>query len=372
VAAVFGRLGWRSFGGPAVHVALMRREVVQRRRWLGEAEFASLYAACNLLPGPGSTQLALLLGRRRAGWPGLALAAVLFIGPAVVVMLAVGELDRAVGTGTRVARALLGVEAAVVGVVARAALDLGGLVSRGARSVLLVAGAAVAGVAHLDPLLILGGALATGVVTGAAGRAGGRARTDPASRTPLALLTAPAHALSASGLLGLGLTFLKIGAVAFGSGYVLLPFLHDSMTGPPFGLSDHQIADAFAASQATPGPVFAVAAFLGDVAGGPAGGVLAAVAIFLPSLVYVPLINLVVRLVEHRPAVRAALDAVLAAVVGLVAAACVDLGRAAFRGGPEVLIAVVAFALLLRWPRAQPVAVVAGAAGGLALALVSP
>jgi chromate transporter len=127
VAAVFAPLGWRAIGGPAVHVALMEREVVGRRRWLDRDEFSRLFAACNLLPGPGSTQLALLLGLRRAGVRGMLLAALLFIGPAVLVMLGLAELYLHIGVDRQVQLVLLGVDAAVVGIVARAAVDLSAL-----------------------------------------------------------------------------------------------------------------------------------------------------------------------------------------------------------------------------------------------------
>ena len=124
VIAVFGPLGWRAIGGPAAHGPCMEREVVRKRHWLDRAEFGRLFAACNLMPGPGSTQLALLLGLRRAGIAGMLMAALLFIGPAVLIMLGLAELYRHVGANHQVQLVLLGVDAAVVGIVARAAVDL--------------------------------------------------------------------------------------------------------------------------------------------------------------------------------------------------------------------------------------------------------
>ena len=364
VVRVFARLGVRAFGGPAVHVALMRRELVERGGWVGADEFGRLFAACNLIPGPASTQLALILGRRRAGWPGMAAAAVLFIGPAVVLMLGLGELYVHGGGGSTVERLLLGVEAAVVGIVAAATLDLA---RGGIRRADLAAAAAVGlglGIAHVTPIAVLA---AGGLVAVAA-----RIRTVPRlRRTPAALLAAgaPLHAATAGTLVPLGLTFLKIGAIAFGSGYVLLPFLHADLVGGRFGCTDAQIADAFAAGQATPGPVFATAAFLGDVIAGLPGGLIAAAAIFAPSFVFVVLLERIVRLVERSPLAREALAGVAAAAIGLIGSVVVDLGRVAIVGVPEGLVAAFALLLLSRRPTAQAWAVAAGLAVGGVLAL---
>jgi len=366
VAAVFAPLGWRAIGGPAVHVALMEREVVSRRRWLDRAEFGRLFAACNLLPGPGSTQLALLLGLRRAGLRGMLLAALLFIGPAVLVMLGLAELYLRIGPDRHVQLVLLGVDAAVVGIVARAAVDLSALGRRGVTGIIIAAAALAGGILGLNPLALLAGggliAYAGWALSAAARRRRGESGHIASAVPWLAAVTAP---VATAGLIPLALTFLKIGAVAFGSGYVLLPFLHADLVGGSFHLTDRQVADAFALSQVTPGPVFAVAAFLGVQISGIPGGVVAALAIFAPSLVFVPLVNVAVRVTEARPGIRAALDGVVVAAVGLIASACVPLARVSFGGPIEVLTAVAVFALLWRWPRGQPISLALGILAGL-------
>jgi chromate transporter len=374
VAAVFGRLGWVAFGGPASHVALMEREVVRRRRWLGAEEFGELFAACNLVPGPSSTQLALLLGKRRAGWAGMGLTALLFIGPAVLCMLALGELYLHVAARRQVAAALLGIDAAVVAILVRAVVDLSRLGLRRPQTVLIGAAACLAGVQGVSPFPVLAGAAAAGVLLlepaavtralrGGCGPGGGRAR---------GLLLAAAPAGGAGTLLPLALGFLKIGAIAFGSGYVLLPLLHAELVGGRFGLTDHQIADAFGVAQATPGPVFALAAFLGVQVAGIPGGLVAAAAVFAPSVLYVNVVDVVAGAVHTRPAARAALNGALAAAVGLIAAAGVTLGRTALTGVVEVGVAVLALALLTVRPTAQPLAILAGAAVGAAAMLPPP
>ncbi|HYL70949.1 MAG TPA: chromate efflux transporter [Candidatus Dormibacteraeota bacterium] len=363
---MFAPLGWRAIGGPAVHVALMERELVRRRRWMDREEFGRLFALCNLLPGPGSTQLALLIGLRRAGVRGMLLTALLFIGPAVAVMLVLSELYQRVGTDRSVQLVLLGVEAAVVGVLARAAVDLSALPRRRWANLGIAAAALACGVLSLNPAAVLGGGAVLGWLAWVL-ETHQRPLGGAASRTrSVAALLAAAHVPLAGGaaLGALALTFLKIGAIAFGSGYVLLPFLHNDFVGGSFGLTDRQVADAFAIAQVTPGPVFAVGAFIGDRVAGVPGGLVAAVAIFAPSLVFVPLAGAAARTIQRHAWLRASLDGVVAAALGLIASACYALGVVAFRGPVEVLTAVLAFGLLLRWPRAQPMAVVLGVVAG--------
>jgi chromate transporter len=372
VAAVFGRLGWVAFGGPATHVALMEREVVRRRGWLDAREFGELFAACNLVPGPGSTQLALLLGLRRAGWAGLGLVALLFIGPAVLCMLVLGELSLHLGGRRQVAALLLGIDAAVVAILVRAVVDLSRLGLRRAPTALIGAAACVAGTLGAGPAPVLAGGAAAAVLLLRPGAIARVLRAGADRGRAGALVLATGVAGGGGSLVPLGLTFLKIGAIAFGSGYVLLPLLHSELVGGRFGLTDHQIADAFGVSQATPGPVFATAAYLGVQVAGIPGGVVAAAAIFAPSLVYVPAVSAIAALVRTRPVARAALDGVLAAAVGLIAAAALGLAHTALTGAAEVAGAAIALALLLLRPTAQPAAILVGAAAGLASLLPAP
>ena len=358
LVAVFGGVGVRGFGGPAVHVSLLRREVVRRRAWLGDEEFLALFAACQLIPGPGSTQLALLLGRRRAGWRGMLVAGAFFILPAVVLMLALAKLYKRSPDNSAMRSALHGVEAAVVAVVGMAALELGRAAVRRPREAVVAAAALALGLVHLHPIAVL----ATGAALAVALQR--LPERDGARAAALVAAGTVAGKASAS-LLSLGLAFLKIGAVAFGSGYVLLAFLHADLVGTGFGLSDRQVADAFAAAQATPGPVFAIAAFLGSLVHGVPGGVVAAVAIFLPSFAFVPLLDRLVVAVRRHDTLRAGLEGAAAAAIGLIAAVTVDLGRVALTGAVPALIAAGALVLLLRFRLAQAAAVVLGGLVGL-------
>ena len=347
--------------------------MVRKRHWLQREEFARLFAACNLVPGPGSTQLALLLGLRRAGVAGMLLAALLFIGPAVLIMLGVAELYLHYGANHQVQLVLLGVDAAVVGIIARAAVDLSTLGRRGLVGVAIAGAALVAGILGVTPLAVLaGGGVAAYSVWLVRHVVSSEGNGTPHAGAVVPWLGAAHAPAIAVGLLPIGLTFLKIGALAFGSGYVLLPLLHADFVGGTFHLSDRQVADAFAVSQVTPGPVFAVVAFIGVQIAGIPGGIVAAIAIFAPSFAYAPLVSVVMRASEAQPGLRAALDGIVVAAVGLIASACVTIARIVFVGPIEVVVAVLVLAMLLRWPRAQPIGVLIGVLGGLVVIAAPP
>ncbi len=353
VAALFLKLGLIAFGGPAAHVALMRREVVDRRRWFSAEDFSRMFAACNLVPGPSSTELAIFIGYRRAGWRALLLAGSLFILPAMLLMLALAWAYSRYGSAPVAVAVLRGVRPVIVGIVAWAAIDL-------ARRLLarrwLLALSAAAGLAVLldaSPVLVI---LAGGLVRAGVQEAGA-ARAAPA-------LLALAPAMAAGRLPTLFLTFLKIGAVSFGSGYVLLPFLRDDFVQGLHWLSDRQLLDAVALGQATPGPVFTTATFLGYLFAGVPGALVATAGIFLPGFVLVPFLDRLLELVQRRPAVESFVDGANAAAIGLIAGSVVLLGRSAVVDPVTGVLALGTVALLLKWPLASPVAVAVGAAAG--------
>jgi chromate transporter len=359
IVAVFLKLGLVAVGGPAVHVALMRREAVTRRRWLDEREFFQAFAACQLIPGPSSTELAIMLGYRRAGMAGLLLAGTLFILPAMLIMLALAWAYQNFASSPVFAHALTGVRAAVVGVMTWALLDLGRRIVTGPLALLLSLLLMVGGLSGINPalLLLLGGLAATAgksfsgksLPAGAGGSGWG-----------VALLAA-----TSPSLLGIFLTFLKYGAISFGSGYVLFAFLQGEIVGSNHWLTTHQLLDAIAISQATPGPVFTVATFIGFLVGGLPAALLATLGMFLPGFILVPFLDRIVGLVRRRPWVKAFLDGVNLAALGLIAEVVLLLGRTALVDVTSVAIAALVFLVLLRAPLAAPILVLAGAGLGL-------
>jgi chromate transporter len=366
IARLFLKLGTIAFGGPAAHVALMHTEVVGRRRWVSEQQFLDLVGATNLLPGPSSTELAIYLGLRRAGWRGLVAAGACFIAPAFAIVLGLAVLYDRYGTTPVATDLLYGVTPVVIAIIAHALVLLGrtALKSAGLAAIGLAAlGGYLAGL-HPLVLLALGAALWLAVTGGRrfAARFGA-----PAILVPLAgplLLQAPAAAGSVS-LTTLFWTFLKLGSVVFGSGYVLLAFLRDDLVEGLRVISDRQLVDAVAVGQITPGPVFTTATFIGYLAAGTSGAVVATVAIFAPSFVFVPLIDRLLAAVRSRPWVRTALDGVNVAAVALMAGVAFQLARTALVDPLTVTLAAATLAVLLRWHPNPTWLIAAGATVGL-------
>jgi chromate transporter len=373
------KLGTIAFGGPAVHVAMLREETVRRRRWLPDSEFLDLFGAVSLLPGPSSTQLAIALARRRAGWAGLLLGGVCFILPAMAIVLALAWAYVRYGTTPTGGGVLYGVGPVVIAVVAVAVWELarGALTRHRERGRLAVAGltavglAALAGyLAGLNALVILAaGGLVVSVV-------GNRRRLRPAARAllpvlPVGLLTAavPARRGPSPGLVDVAVEFLKLGVVVFGSGYVLLAFLQrDLVTGLGW-LSAREVLDGVVAGQITPGPVFTTATFLGYLLGGLPAAVAATAAIFLPSFVLVAVLEPLIGRIRRSDWAGAALDGVTVAALGLMAGVTVDLGRTAITDPLTAALAVTALLVMLRW-RPNPLwLVLGGATVGVAHAL---
>jgi len=355
VGLLLGLVGLVAFGGPAAHVALMRRLVVEREGWLDSAEFNRMFAACNLIPGPSSTELAMFIGYRLAGRRGLLVAAVTFIAPAFFAMLALAALYERYAGSRGMGLVLHGVRPVVVAILAWAAIDLArkGL---GDRRLLLLAPPALGlYLLGVNPVFALA----------ACGLAGLGIAAVWSGRINLAV-TAFLAGPHPERLLPLFATFLKIGAISYGSGYVLFAYLDSDFVKGLGWLRPEQLVDAVAAGQVTPGPVFTTATFLGYLFAGLPGAVLATVGIFLPGLLMVPLLARFLRLVERRPALRASLDAVNAAVIGLVAAVLLEVGRAALVDPLTVLIAGVALPVIWWRPLAAPALVAAAALAGLA------
>lgn len=364
VVRLFLKLGVIGFGGPAAHIAMMRDEVVRRRRWIDDARFLDLLGMTNLIPGPNSTEMAIHLGYARAGWPGLVLGGVCFIVPAMATVLALAWAYVTHGARPEAAALLYGIKPVIIAVVVQAAW---GLTRTAVKTPLLAAlGVATIVLYLLDAhelLLLLGG----GAVSAVARRVRG------AHVPSLLLLAASTGAPAAAGigtavsLPTLAVTFLKIGAVLYGSGYVLLAFLRNDFVERLGWLTDRQLLDAIAIGQFTPGPVFTTATFVGFVVAGWPGGVVATLAIFLPSFVFVALSHPLVPRIRASAATAAFLDGVNVVALGLMVAVTWELGRAAVVDIPTALLALAAAVALIVFRVNSAWLVVGGAVVGVAL-----
>ena len=355
---VFGTLGGIGFGGPAAHIALMRREVVARRRWLSDQQLLDLVGVANLIPGPNSTEMAMLVGRLRAGGAGLVVAGLAFILPAVAIVLALAWAYVAYGATPAGEALLYGVKPVIVAIVAAALVAFGRTALAGPLRIgvaLAVAGLWVSGVNEL----VL---LAAGAVVVAVARLG---TGHPWAAVGLVLPVATATTAASVNLLTLAAVFLKAGGLLYGSGYVLLAFLRGDLVDRLGWLTDAQLLDAVAIGQVTPGPLFTTATFVGYVLAGVPGAAVATVAVFLPGFLLVALIGPIAERLRDRPITAALLDGLNAAAVGLMAAVSIQLGVGALRDPLTVAIAVGAGAALLSGRVSSVVLVMAGGALGL-------
>jgi chromate transporter len=363
VALVLLKVGVIAFGGPVTHVAFMRRELVERRGWLDEKTFLRMFAACNLVPGPSSTELAIFVGYRLAGWPGLLLAGSLFIAPAMLLMLGIAWGYTHFGTTAAAGAGLAGVRPVVVGIVVWALVDLARRVADRLPGLAIAALVTVLSLLGANPLVLLACAGVVLLVT----RQGARwlPRSGGLGWLPLGGPAGLVVLANADRLPVLFWTFLKVGAVSFGSGYVLFAYLQSDFVQGLHWLSQQQLVDAIAIGQVTPGPVFTTATFLGYLFAGVGGALLATLAIFLPGFVLVPFLDRIVRLVERQPPVQVFLDGVNLGVIGLIAAVAIQLGVSSIHNPLAAVVSVASFLILLWRPLVTPALVLAGACLGL-------
>ena len=373
VARVALKLGLTAFGGPAAHIAMLREETVVRRKWLTDAYFLDLVGATNLIPGPNSTEMVIHVGYLRAGWRGLLLAGTLFILPAATIVLAVAWAYAQFGSTPAGEALLYGIKPVVIAVVAQALWGLGRTALRGPLLFGVGASAAALYLLGFNELIILfGGALLVLIVRTVRRLSPGQLRAAiaaPFAALPLTMLPASLlqTALVPVSLGTLFLTFLKIGAVLYGSGYVLLAFLRNDFVERLGWLSDQQLLDAVAVGQMTPGPVFTTATFVGFLVAGVPGAILATVGIFLPAFVFVALLHPLVPRLRGNPWTAAMLDGVNVAALGLMAAVTWVLGRDAIVDPLTAAIAIAAALLLIRFRVNSTWLVLAGAIVGLAV-----
>lgn len=358
LALLFLRLGATAFGGPAAHIAMMEDEVVRRRGWLTREELLDLLSAANLIPGPNSTELAIHIGYRRGGWKGLLVAGTCFILPAAVIVTAIAWLYVRYAKLPQAEAVLYGIKPVIIAIIAHA---LWRLARTAMKSPLLAASAVIALAASflgVNELIVLFG---TGVLIALV------LTRRSMFVIPFAALPAAAAA-PAFGLLPLFLFFLKVGAVLFGSGYVLIAFLRADLVERWQWLTEAQLLDAVAVGQITPGPLFTTATFIGYILGGINGAIVATVGIFLPAFLFVAIsAPLVSRLRESRVA-GAFLDGVNAATVALMTFVTWQLARTALVDIPTIAIAVISAVVLLRFPVNSVWLVAAGAVLGLLVA----
>jgi chromate transporter len=340
LAALFLKLGTIGFGGPAAHLAMMEDEVVNRRGWLTRERFLDLLGATNLIPGPNSTEMAIHIGLARAGAAGLVVAGASFILPATLIVGLCARAYVRFGALPQAQAILYGVKPVIIAIVLQALWRLGRTAGKTRFLVVVAVAAAAASLAGANELVVL---LAAGLAVSAARAVCGSA---PAGMLALAAVPAavPAVAFSLGTML---LSFLKVGSVLFGSGYVLLVFLRADLVERHHWLTEAQLLDAVAVGQVTPGPVFTTATFIGYVLAGAPGAAVATLGIFLPAFAFVAASGPLVPRLRSSPLAGALLDGVNAGSLGLMAAVTWQLQRAAICDLATAMLAVASAGLLL-------------------------
>lgn len=348
---LFLKLGTIAFGGPAAHIAMMEDEVVRRRKWMTREEFLDLVGATNLIPGPNSTEMAIHIGHRRGGWPGLIVAGGCFILPAALIVTAIAWAYVTYGKLPKAEGLLYGVKPVIIAVVLQALWGLGRAAIKTKPLAIVCAAAAGAALAGVNELVVL---FATGMLVAMPSLVKkGRGTLSPGLWPVLPLgasMGASASATGAAfGLWPMFLFFLKVGSVLYGSGYVLLAFLRSDLVDRWGWLSEAQLLDAVAVGQFTPGPVFTTATFIGYVLGGLPGAGLATLGIFLPAFFFVAISGPLIPRIRKSPVAGKFLDGVNVASLALMAVVTWQLGRVAIVDWVTVALALVSGFLLFRF-----------------------
>ena len=350
IAVVFLKLGTIAFGGPAAHLAMMEDEFARRKKWITQADFLDRLAAANLIPGPNSTEVAIFIGKHKAGWRGLIVGGCCFIIPAALMVSAIAWAYVRFGSLPQAEHVLYAIKPVVVAIIIQAVFRLG---RSGLRTVLLGMIAALAAVLSLVgviPVLVLvvAGALSAGAVA-LRGRSLGLGALMVPRFFAAAIVASGAAAAIPVGLWRLFLSFLKIGTVVFGSGYVLLAFLQVEFVSRLHWLTDRQLLDAVAVGQFTPGPLFTTATFIGFVVAGWKGAISATIGIFLPGFILVALSEPLIPRLRRSPVFAAALDGVIAGSLALMSVVTWQLCKASIVDWVTLAIIGVSLIALLRF-----------------------
>ena len=391
LAGIFLKLGIIGFGGPAAHIAMMEEEIVRRRKWITREYFLDLVGATNLIPGPNSTEMAIHIGYIRAGWSGLAVAGISFILPAVMITAAFAWAYVKFGLLPNIIPFFYGIKPAVLAVIFFAVWRLGRTAVKSWRLLVIGLFVTLASLLNMNEVaaLLLGGVIGmfwlrvpprggtasvleiTAGISAAVGALLHNVRMSWGSVAGAAAMTAVGFSGPIGfSLLKLGLFFLKVGAVLFGSGYVLVAFLEGGLVHDYGWLSQQQLLDAIAIGQFTPGPVLSAATFIGYVISGVPGAVVSTVAIFLPSFFFVAALNPIVPRLRQSPWTSAFLDAVNVSSVALMLAVIVKLGQTTLTGFPAWLIALAALGVSFRWKVNATWLILGGAAVGWVLSVL--
>ena len=356
LALLFSKLGFIGFGGPAVHIALMEEEVVRKRGWMSHQHFLDMVGATNLIPGPNSTEMTMHVGHERAGWKGLVVAGLCFIIPAVLITAIFAWAYQRYGQLPQVQPFIYGIKPAIIAVIVVTMINLGKKALKNVQLAIIGILSAIAVLMGLNEIFVLFSAGLAGMLLHFI-QSG---RNTAYGFLPFSLLQIGYSATDTSSI-KLFLIFLKVGAILYGSGYVLFAFLDAELVGRGL-LSKQELIDAIAVGQFTPGPVFSSATFIGWQIGGLPGAVAATIGIFLPSFLFVALLNPLIPKLRRSKVFSAFLDTVNVASIAIILAVVIEMSRQTLLDWRTIVIAVLSFMVTFYFKKLNTAFIIMGGA----------
>jgi len=358
VALLFLKLGATAFGGPAAHIAIMREEVVPKRKWISEQHFLDLIGATNLIPGPNSTEMAIHIGHERAGWKGLILAGLCFILPAVIITGVLAILYKEYGQLPRLQPFIYGIKPTIIAVILSAIYPLAKTSVKSVELGIIGLITLLLSLIGINEIYLMFGA---GFLMLAYTAARNRQNDSVKAIFPFTFLKLSGSGISGFSNLSIFLTFLKIGAILYGSGYVLFAFLDSELVAKGI-ISRQLLMDAIAVGQFTPGPLFSSVTFIGYQISNFTGACLATIGIFLPSFLFVALLNPLVRKIRKSIMFSAFLDAVNVASVAIIVTICYQMGKTIISDWRSITLVIGSLVVVFCFKKANSALVVLGGA----------
>jgi len=350
IALLFLKLGAISFGGPAAHIAMMEDEIVKKRKWITREHFLDLIGATNLIPGPNSTEMTMHCGYERAGWKGLITAGICFIFPAVLITALFAWFYEQYGQLPNVKPFLYGIKPAVISIIIMAAYKLGKKALKSFEIGILGIVTLIVCLVGMNEILAL---FSCGIM-------GTLLHLIKNSNFTNSFLLIPGF--KSIGSFKIFMTFLKIGSILYGSGYVLFAFLDAELVANGW-LSRNELMDAVAIGQFTPGPVLSTATFIGWQINGFYGAIAATIGIFIPSFIFVAILNPLIPKMRKSKLIGSFLDAVNIAAVAIIAAVSIEMGKGIVTDWKMILIGIFSLTIVFVFKKINSAYIVIG--GGL-------
>lgn len=342
IAKLFLKLGIIGFGGPAAHIAMMQDEVVTKRKWLSEQHFLDLIGATNLIPGPNSTEMAIHIGHEKAGWKGLIIAGLCFILPAVFITVFFAWLYKRYGQLPEIQPFVYGITPAIIAIILGAIFPLAKKSLKSVELIIIGLLVLIGSLLNFNEIYLMFGAGFLALFLAAVSH---KKITKTNAIFSFAMVQMTNTAIISVTNSQIFWIFLKIGAILYGSGYVLFAFLDAELVATGI-LSRQQLIDAIAVGQFTPGPVFSAVTFIGYQINGLSGAIISTIGIFLPSFVFVALLNPVVKKMRNSKLFSAFLDAVNVASVAIIISVCYEMGKETVTDWRTISIAVLSIAVI--------------------------